>query len=271
MPEGHTIHRHARLQRMVLVDRRIAAWSPQGRFADGAAALDGARCRGIDAYGKHLFYRFGANGRGASQELLLHVHLGLFGRFRQYDEDPRPPTPGTRLVLATDVAQLQLAGPTACELIDAADEAGLLARLGPDPLRDDDPAPAFAALSRRRAAIGQVLLDQAVIAGIGNVYRAELLFLLRIHPDRPAREIDQPTFDGLWRLLRRLLRDGERRGQIITVQPADRTRRPSRLRREERLYVYRRQGLPCRRCATPVTSWELGARQMFACPRCQPD
>jgi formamidopyrimidine-DNA glycosylase len=269
VPEGHTIHRYARVHRALLVDRRVAAWSPQGRFAEGAAIIDGTACAGIEAYGKHLFYRFEANGK-TPDDLILHVHLGLFGRFRQYGEEPRPPTAGTRLVLSTGAAQLQLAGPSVCELIAPVARAVLRARLGPDPLRDDDPASAFSALSGRRAAIGQVLLDQSVIAGVGNVYRAELLFLLGIHPDRPARDIDATTLRELWRVLRRLLRDGERRGRIITVQPRDRSRPPSRLQRDERLYVYRRAGLPCRRCSTPVLTWELGARPVYACPRCQP-
>lgn len=269
MPEGHTIHRYARLHRDLLVDRRVTAWSPQGRFAVGARTLDGAVVRDVEAHGKHLFYRF-APGGVSGAPATLHVHLGLFGRFRRYGADPRPPTKGTRLVLGTPDAQLQLSGPTACELVDPAAEEALRGRLGPDPLRDDDPAPAFAALRRRRAGIGQVLLDQAVIAGIGNVYRAELLFLLGVHPDRPARELAAATLDALWRTLRRLLRDGERRGRIVTIAPQDRTRPPSRLRRDERLYVYRRQGLACRRCTTPIAAWELGARRVFACPSCQP-
>lgn len=96
----------------------------------------------------------------------------------------------------------------------------------------------------RRAGIGQVLLDQTVIAGFGNVYRAELLFLLRIDPDRAAGTVDRATFDELWRLLRGLLTNGERRGRIITIAPADRSRPPSGLRRDERLYVYKRAGMP---------------------------
>ncbi len=272
MPEGHTIHRYARLHRELFAGERVAAWSPQGRFAAGAAMLDGTTLHGVDAHGKHLFYRFGANGRpeGEAGALALHVHLGLFGKFRQYGADPRSPTAGTRLVLSTEDAEIQLAGPTACELIDPGTEAELRGRLGPDPLRGDDPAPAFAALRRRRAAIGQALLDQRVIAGVGNVYRAELLFLLGVHPDRPACEIDRAAFDDLWHLLRRLLAAGERRGRIITIIPQDRSRPPSRLRSDERLYVYRRTGQPCRRCGTPIRSWELGGRPVFACPRCQP-
>lgn len=270
MPEGHTIHRYARLHRALLGGRRVAAWSPQGRFADGAAALDGNVLCDVEAHGKHLFYRFAGSGAGAGVDRDLHVHLGLFGRFRLYDADPRPPTAETRLVLTADDRQLQLSGPTVCELMNPAMEAVLRSRLGPDPLAGDDPEPAFVALRRRAAGIGQVLLDQAVIAGIGNVYRAEVLFLLGIHPDRPARDIDRATFTRMWSLLRRLLADGERRGRIITIAPQDRTRPPSRLPLDQLLYVYNRTGLPCRRCRTPIRSWQLGARLIFACPVCQP-
>lgn len=266
MPEGHSIHRYARLHRVMLGGRAVAAWSPQGRFDAGAAAIDGTTLVDVEAQGKHLFYRFAGN----ASDLNLHVHLGLFGRFRHYDTDAAPPTSGTRLVLAAGQTQVQLAGATACELVDPATETALRARLGPDPLQNEDPSRAFAALRRRTVGIGQALLDQRVIAGIGNVYRAEVLFLAGIHPDRPARDIDRGHFDDLWKTLRRLMMAGERTGRIITIAPADRDRPPSRLRADQRLYVYKRAGQPCRRCGTPIRSWELAARTIYACPRCQP-
>lgn len=266
MPEGHTIHRYARLHRGALAGRTVRAASPQGRFATGARRLDGSRLTDVEAHGKHLFYRFSS----AAGEVSLHVHLGLFGRFVVARDPARAPTPGTRLVLDGGGTQLRLSGPTACELVDPDREDALRARLGPDPLRADDPAPVHAALRRRRVGIGQALLDQRVIAGVGNVYRAEALFLAGVHPDRPARSLPSHAVDDLWALLRRLLTDGERRGRIVTVQPQDRDRPPSRLPRGERLYVYRRAGMPCRRCATPVASWELGGRAVYACPTCQP-
>jgi formamidopyrimidine-DNA glycosylase len=266
VPEGHTIHRYARLHHRMLAGRTVRAWSPQGRFADGARRLDGAVVGGVDAHGKHLFYRFRVDGADET----LHVHLGLFGRFRTVNGHGPAPTPGTRLVLDSGDAQLRLSGPTACALIDPAQEQAVRARLGPDPLRDDDPARAFAALRRRTVGIGQALLDQRAVAGVGNVYRAEVLFLVGLHPDTPARAVDRDTFDQLWARLRALLADGERRGRIVTIEAADRTRPPSRLRRGERVYVYRRAGQPCRRCATTITSWELGGRPIYACPSCQP-
>jgi formamidopyrimidine-DNA glycosylase len=289
MPEGHSIHRYARLHRDMLGGRTVAAWSPQGRFDAGAATIDGATLVDVEAQGKHLFYRFGLPGplrtersscgaavsrfdrfAGDASDITLHVHLGLFGRFRHCSADPAPPTPGTRLVLAAAQTQVRLAGATACELVDPATETALRARLGPDPLHDEDPSRAFAALRRRTVGIGQALLDQRVIAGIGNVYRAEVLFLAGIHPDRPARGIDRGQFDDLWKTLRTLMTAGERNGRIITIQPVDRARPPSRLRADERLYVYQRAGQPCRRCGTSIRSWDLAARTMYACPTCQP-
>ncbi|MBA2575537.1 MAG: hypothetical protein H0V05_02665, partial [Euzebyaceae bacterium] len=165
MPEGHTIHRLARLHRRALRGRTVAVTSPQDRFAAGAALLDGLTSTGVDAYGKHLFYRW-------SDGPTLHVHLGLYGKFRGYGEAAPLPTAGTRLTMATGDVTLHLAGPTACELLDPGEERRLRERLGPDPLGlRPDPAAFRANLSRRTLPIGAALLDRRVAAGIGNVYR----------------------------------------------------------------------------------------------------
>ena len=290
MPEGHTIHRYARLHRAALADRRLAASSPQGRFAAGAARIDGRRLHDVEAYGKHLFYRW-----QMAEPATLHVHLGLFGHFRSFHSSPAPdgqaapvppPTAGTRLELrAEDGTILRLAGPTACHLILPEQEESLLARLGPDPLRADaDPARFSAALRRRSVGIGQALLDQRVIAGIGNAFRAEVLFLTGIHPNRPARDLTAAQVEALWTVLVRLLRTGERTGRIATVEadeqsagerrandrPADDRRVGERSGARHLVYVYRRGGEACRRCGTPIRSWKLGGRTISACPSCQP-
>lgn len=265
MPEGHTLHRYARLHRQALAGRPLGVDSPQGRFAD-AGEIDGRVLETVEAYGKHLFYRF----EGARS---LHVHLGLFGRFRRFRPARAPePSPATRVRLTADGAVVHLSGPIACELVDDAAMEELLARLGPDPLRADaDPERAWAALRRRRAALGRALLDQAVVAGVGNVYRAEVLFRAGIHPDRPARELDRAEFDALWADLAALLRAGERSGRIVTVEPAHvgATTR-ARVADDARVYVYRRGGEPCRRCDATIASWTLGGRTVSACPVCQP-
>lgn len=267
MPEGHTIHRAARLQRRALRGRTVAADSPQGRFAAGAAILDGQRLDAVDAVGKHLFYRWS---RGDT----LHVHLGLYGKFRAYRAGAAPPpTLGTRLRLATDDYVLHLAGPTACDLVDPEMQERIVARLGPDPLRRDaDPDRAWTALRRRTIPISAALLDQKVMCGVGNVYRAEALFWTGIGPFRTARDLDREAFDALWERLVGLLRDGEKAGRIVTVDPADvGVRSRGRIPAGERVYVYKRTGLPCRRCGTPIRAAESALRTVFWCPRCQPE
>lgn len=263
MPEGHTIHRYARHHRRLLRGQPVAASSPQGRFAAGAALLDGRVLRDVDPYGKHLFYRWDGG-------LTVHVHLGLYGGFRQFDGTAPPPTSGTRLELRTGDTTLRLAGPTACDLIDPVEEAVIRARLGPDPLRRDaDVEAVWSALQRRTLPIGAALLDQRIVAGVGNVFRAEVLFLLGINPEMPARELSREQFDQLWKLLVSMLRAGVRAGKIITVDPAELGLRRQTRRVEDWRYVYRRTDLPCRRCGTPIVAWTLTARTMYACPHCQ--
>lgn len=162
-----------------------------------------------------------------------------------------------------------------CELLDPEGEGQILAWLGPDPLRDGrDAGPRFRqALGRRSIPIGAALLDQTVVAGIGNVSRAETLFLRGIHPDRPARSLTDEEAAGLWSTIVEQLRLGERLGRIVTVDPAEvGAARPEDLidAGDERLYVYRRAGLACRRCGTALRGWKVGGRTITACPTCQP-
>ncbi len=264
MPEGHVIHRYARQHRTHFGGRPVRAWSPQGRFADGAARIDGSVLDDVEAHGKHLFYRFDGSDS-------LYVHLGLIGRFRLYKKDPPDPTPGTRLALEGPAATMYLAGPMACRLVDPAEEAEIRQRLGPDPLLTDDGADDVkAALRRRRIPIGAALLDQTILAGVGNVYRSELLFLCGIDPRTPANELTDAQVEDMWSHTVTELRRGERAGRISTVQPADvGARRRSDLRAGERLYVYKRHGEPCRRCRSPIQSVEMAGRNVWFCGVCQ--
>ncbi len=247
----------------------VAADSPQGRFAHGARLLDGQRLDDVEAYGKHLFYRW-------SKGDTLHVHLGLYGKFGLFPRLPEaalpPTTAGTRLRLVTDDAVLHLAGPTACDLLDPAGEERILGRLGPDPLRrDGDPERAWRALRRRTIPVSAALLDQSILAGVGNVFRAEALFVTHLAPDRPARDVTRTEFDALWATVGAMLRAGVRAGRIVTVDPADvGVRSRSRIPATERHYVYKRTGLPCRRCGTLVRSGTSALRTIYWCPHCQP-
>ncbi len=270
MPEGHTIHRLARNHSPLLVGNVVAASSPQGRFADGAALLSGRVVERIEPYGKHLFYGFAG-------EVLLHVHLGLYGTWLHGDGVPPEPRGALRLRLTTadpDGAPgswFFFIVTSSCEIYTSADRDRVLARLGPDPLRRDaDPELAWARLSRSRTPIGQLLMDQSVLAGVGNVYRAELLYRAGLSPFRPGRDVDRPTWEAMWADLRTLLRAGVRAGHIVTTLREDRDRRSGPPRREDRFYVYRRTDLPCRRCGTPVRTQVMATRNLYWCPVCQP-
>lgn len=150
------------------------------------------------------------------------MHLGLFGRFREHRAPTPPPRLTARLRLEHAAAALDLSGPSACELIDPLGRERILARLGPDPLRADaDPAAFAAALARRRLPVGAALLDQSLVAGLGNVYRAEVMFLCGIAPTREARSLSVAEAACLWHTMSRLLRDDERLGRIVTVDAAE--------------------------------------------------
>jgi len=264
VPEGHTIHRLARRHAPLLVGRTVAATSPQGRFAEGAQRLTGRRVERVDPYGKHLWYGF-------DDELLLHVHLGLYCSFTDGAVPAPPPRGALRLRLTTDDAWVDLRGPTACELVTPEERDAVLARLGPDPLRRGaDGRAAHARVARSARAVGELLMDQAVLAGVGNVYRAEALYRAGLSPFRPGREVARPVWDGVWDDLKVLMRAGVRAGHIVTTERGDRDRPSGRPRREDRFYVYRRHGQLCRRCGTEVRTEVMAGRNLFWCPVCQP-
>jgi len=172
-------------------------------------------------------------------------------------------------------AYADLRGATRCELVTPLQRAEVLARLGPDPLvADGDPAPAWRRISTSNRPIGELLMDQAVLSGIGNVYRAEVLFRHRLHPLRPGRTLRRGQFQALWEDLRTLMADGVRVGRIDTVRaehmPEAMGRPPRVDRRGGEVYVYRRQGQPCHVCGSTIRTGELAGRTIYWCPRCQP-
>lgn len=247
MPEGHLLHRLARDQQE-LVGHAVTAASPQGRFAAGAAAVDGHRLEAVEAWGKHLLQRFGAAGT-------VHTHLGMRG-ITLRSAPPVLPKPQVRLRLATGDVAWDLIAPATCELLDDAGVDRLLAGLGPDPLRADaDIGRVRRALRDDHRAIGTVLLDQSVLAGVGNVFRAEALHALGLHPSTPAADLDDGTVERLWAELVAEMRRGVEDGAIVTRPPSGKA-------------VYKRDA--CADCGTPVVASALGGRTMYACPRCQP-
>lgn len=268
MPEGHTIHREARLQSRAFVDETLEVWSPQGRFSAGARALDGQRLVSVEAWGKHLFYEW-------EKGDLLHVHLGLFGRFRRFADDAPEPTDGTRLALRGSSAAQYLSGPTICELVDPEQREAVISGLGPDPLRPETHEGAIERieekLARRHVPISASILDQTVIAGLGNVYRSEILFRTGVNPLIRSREVPRSRLERIWSEAVTQLRAGEKSGRIVTTDPQDVGRnRRSDIPRGERTYVYKRNGESCRRCETPISRTVVASRKVWWCPYCQP-
>jgi formamidopyrimidine-DNA glycosylase len=259
MPEGHTIHGLARAM-AELVDRDVSASSPQGRF--DAGRVDGAHLTGIEAYGKHLL--IDTAGAAASAESTVHVHLGMRGKWLRFSPVTGPGLPQVRLRLATPEVAWDLIAPSACDLFDSEQRSALVARLGPDPLRPG----ADVEEARRRIAefsgpIGAALLDQGVVAGVGNVFRAESLHACRIAPDRPASAVSDAEFDQLWATLTAMMTTAVDEGRIITVDADDRLAVPE----DQSRRVYKQQA--CYDCGTPVVTSTVGGRTSYTCPRCQ--
>ena len=331
MPEGHSVHRIARQFDRNFVGKQMLASSPQGRFAEGAAVLNGREAISVQAVGKQMFLE-------AEGDVWLRVHLGLYGawdfagdilvdptiasangrmgqtnqRGTVVDEEilddagenslasigaPRrtrvhvrmseqtkgladeglewpPPVVGqVRLRLMTDITAADLRGPTACVLQSPEEMLASVAKLGPDPLVGD-PAQNeerfVQAVRKKQTVIALLLMDQAVVSGIGNVYRAEMLFRQRLNPHTPGREVPEEVVRALWRDWVRLLAVGVETGQMMTMDDlSPDAYRAAMASRDDRHWVYHRGGLPCRICGTEIALEEIGARKLYWCPRCQ--
>ncbi len=268
MPEGHTLRRLAGEVTAAFGGRPVRVSSPQGRFAADAALVDGAVCVGAESAGKHLFVELAG-------DRLIHVHLGLIGKLDVLPGPAPVPVGQVRLRLQNDTAYADLRGATQCELIGPTRRAEIVEQLGEDPLRPDpDPGRVWMRISRSHRPIGDLLMDQAVIAGVGNVYRAEILFRHRIHPLRPGRTLRRGQFLALWTDLVELMQEGVRTGRIDTVRPEHTPEAMGRPPREDdhggEVYVYRRHGQECLVCGSRVRTDTLAGRNLFWCARCQP-
>ena len=331
MPEGHSVHRIARQFDRNFIGKTLSASSPQGRFAEGAAVLDGRAAVSVQAVGKQMFLE-------TEGDLWLRVHLGLYGawdfageilidptiasangrmgqtnqRGTVLDEPilddagenslasigaPRrtrvhvrmseqtkgladeglewpPPVVGqVRLRLMTDITAADLRGPTACVLQTPEEMLATVAKLGPDPLVGDpveNEERFVRAVRKKPTVIALLLMDQAVVSGIGNVYRAEMLFRQRLNPHTPGRDIPEDVVRALWHDWVRLLAVGVETGQMMTMDGlTGDDYRAAMANRDDRHWVYHRAGLPCRVCGTEIALEEIGARKLYWCPRCQ--
>ena len=311
MPEGHTVHRIARQFRADLVGHVVAASSPQGRFAAGAALLDGAVMTQAHAVGKQLFLE---HVRDGGPPRIVRVHLGLYGawdfagrvtplapggdavgslgapRVRRAvrmgegesalpggaDDDgdpgfPPPPVGQVRLRLASAETVADLRGPTACEVLTPAEVVAVLAKAGPDPHLDPDGGEDefVRRLTARGTPVAALLMEPAVVSGIGNIYRAELLFRARLDPMTTGRQVPVDVARAIWRDWAGLLEDGIRDGMILTRDLDAAGRERALAEPTERVHVYKRTGEPCRVCGTPIAVRPLAGRSLYWCPTCQ--
>ncbi|MGI8331792.1 Fpg/Nei family DNA glycosylase [Actinomadura scrupuli] len=268
MPEGHTIHRLAAEHRRMFGGTPVRAHSPQGRFAAGALRIDGQVLLEAQAHGKHLLLEFGT-------DQWLHVHLGIYGGFTLGPPPAPAPTGAVRLRLEGAGGYADLRGPAACELMDPGDKKALHDRLGADPLRPDaDPDRAWRRIGASRTPIAVLLMDQSVVAGPGNIYRAEVLYRQGIDPNLPGQGLTPAQWAAVWADLVLLMAEGVRTGRIDTVRPEHTPEAMGRPPRKDdhggEVYVYRRAGLPCLVCRTEVRTTPLAGRNLFWCPGCQP-
>lgn len=242
--------------------------SPQGKFAAGAAQVDGQLLTRAEAWGKHLLHHYDSG-------LVVHVHLGLYGKFYDSELPMGEPVGQVRMrMLGAPDGQpgfgTDLRGPTACEVLLPPEVSALTDRLGPDPLRRGaDPERAWARIHRSQRPIGALLMDQKVVAGVGNVYRAEVLFRHNVSPYRPGRSLTRAEWDAVWLDLVELMKVGVRRGLMHVVRPEHDHGAPSYAADRPRTYVYRRVGEPCRLCGSPISHAVMEGRNLFWCPVCQ--
>lgn len=266
MPEGNEIHRWAELHAAMFRGKRVRVDSPQGRFLD-AELLDGQRISGVLAVGKHLGYDFGII---AGERRILHVHMGLYGDFVEGKQPMPAPRGALRLRIWDRFHWLELRGPTDCSLWTQADWEALLIRLGPDPLLMRTSLRMAERIVVRSTFIGALLMDQSVVSGIGNIYRAELLFRAGVSPFLPGRDVPAAVLDGIWKDARLLMRHGMGDRRIVTTRAKHRPHPRGDALDEEVHYVYRRHGRRCFLCGGKIATEVLAGRNLFWCPKCQP-
>ena len=258
MPEGHTIHRAARDHRRILARQKLIVSSPQGRFSEGASLLNEQICSAVEAFGKHLLYKF-------DNEYTLHIHLGLFGRIRKQKLPLAEPKGSVRVRLIGKTHLIDINGPTICEILDQKEVMALVDRIGPDVLRADaNPDLAYDKIARSRAPIGRLIMDQSVMAGIGNIYRSEILWRQAIHPETHGRAIDRQTFNRIWDDASALLAIGVERNAIITVFDEQ----LSKKRYSEKFNIFGKASCP--KCEGEIRRFEISGRRTFVCDTCQP-
>jgi endonuclease-8 len=262
MPEGHSVQRFANDFNKKFKGSVVRVDSPQGRFSSEAKLIDGQILLGAKAIGKQMFLKFD-NG------LTCRIHLGIYGKWR-FIEDLDKLMPGqVRARFFNEEFLADLRGPTICEVIDKRTVKEIENRLGPDPTNSDTKG-----LQRQRfvervsnssSPIGILLMNQEVISGIGNVYRAEILFRAQISPHAAGKSLSIEQIEGIWNDSVKLMKVGVATGFMITRE--DRLKK--RTQKADRNYVYKREGERCLRCEAIIQIELMATRKLYWCPGCQ--
>ena len=263
MPEGHTVHRTANDFNKLFAGEIVQVDSPQGRFTSEAKKINNQRLTNARAIGKQLFLEF-ENG------LTLRIHLGIYGKWAWHAAGEYPEVVGqVRARFKSSKAIAELRGPTVCEVVGDDEIEQIEKRLGPDPLNPDPRGTQRERFVKKVTAskltIGQLLMNQDVVAGIGNVYRAELLFRAKIEPHTIGVNLPRELVEQLWIDAVKLLKVGVKTSFMITRDELF-TKRPSKA---DRNWVYKRNGEPCRVCHTPVSLEIMQGRKLYWCSGCQ--
>jgi endonuclease VIII len=292
MPEGNEIHRWAERHFVAFGGKPVRVDGPQGRFTD-SDVINGRKLQRVMAVGKHLGYDFG-------KDRILHVHLGLQGdftegsgplpevrgalRLRMWNAAAvkKPPGPdaskphrwyseddGSDNLAPEKVAWVELRGPMDCSVYTEEMWDSLLKRLGPDPLNGDGAERFVEKVRKSKKAVGELLMDQTVSAGVGNIFRAELLYRVKQSPFVAGREVEERTLRSIWREAGELMKAAMVDRRIVTTKPKDRPHKRGQALKEEAHYVYRRQGKPCFVCGTKILTKVMAGRNLFWCPVCQ--
>ncbi|MDX2376678.1 Fpg/Nei family DNA glycosylase [Microbacterium sp. LRZ72] len=257
MPEGDTVWRTAHHLSEVLAGAVITDFDirvPGSATAD----LTGETVREVVPRGKHILHRIG--------EHTLHSHLKMEGAWHIYRPGARWRAPAFRARAVVATSQWQTVGfdLAMVEVLPTREEHRVVGHLGPDPLADDwDAAEAARRLAADDRAVHVALLDQRLVAGFGNEYANEMLFVRGIHPNTPAARLDALAIVELGARMMRQNLAGPGRTFTGDARPGRAT------------WVYGREHRPCRRCGTKIRSGSLGSdatreRNVFWCPRCQP-
>lgn len=260
MPEGHKTHFLARQHSERLAGQTLKVTSPQGRFRPGARKISGRTLERVEAVGKQMFYHF-------DDGQILHIHLGRYGKFREHSCPPPKPVGKVRVRLVGETHAVDLNGPTTCRVIDQDRRDEVVSRLGPDPLARGKKADAWERIRKSKKPIGAILLDQTVIAGVGNIFRAEVLFEIEMNPATLGSELARSEFDRLWKSLSKMMKVSLKHGILITVSRSEAGKPIAKLTGNDRFRIYGK--VECPSCGASIETTQMASRKLYLCPVCQ--